>query len=61
MKSLMNCGESGWYILKKGMKIADVDPRTDVYWRTVSDKARCIGGTALEAFLYLTNQIEVST
>jgi xanthine dehydrogenase accessory factor len=37
----------------EGMKVADVDPRTDVDWRTVSDKARCLGGAALEAYLYL--------
>ncbi|MDR2923574.1 MAG: EF2563 family selenium-dependent molybdenum hydroxylase system protein [Treponema sp.] len=35
----------------KGMKIADMDPRTDVDWRTISDKARCLGGAALEAYL----------
>lgn len=37
----------------KGMKVADVDPRTDTDWRTISDKARCIGGGVLEACLYL--------
>jgi xanthine dehydrogenase accessory factor len=37
----------------QGMKIADMDPRTDVDWHTISDKARCIGGAALEAYLYL--------
>ena len=40
----------------EGMKIADVDPRTDVDWRTISDKARCIGGTALEAYYMLRNR-----
>jgi len=40
----------------KGMKVADIDPRTDVDWRTVSDKARCLGGATLEAYFYL-NQI----
>ena len=39
----------------EGMKIADIDPRVDVDWRTISDKARCIGGAALEAFFYLSN------
>lgn len=39
----------------KGMKVADIDPRTDVDWRTVSDKARCLGGAALEAYFYLKN------
>jgi xanthine dehydrogenase accessory factor len=34
----------------KGMKIADIDPRTDVDWRTISDKARCLGGAALEGY-----------
>ena len=38
----------------RGMKIADMDPRLDVDWRTISDKARCLGGAALEAFYYLT-------
>ncbi len=37
----------------KGMKVADIDPRTDVDWRTISDKARCLGGAALEAYFYL--------
>ena len=41
----------------KGMKIADIDPRLDVNWRTISDKARCIGGAALEAFFYLSNSM----
>ena len=39
----------------QGMKIADMDPRTDVDWRSISDKARCLGGAALEAFLFLQN------
>jgi xanthine dehydrogenase accessory factor len=37
-------------IVPKGMKIADIDPRTDVDWHTISDKARCLGGAALEAY-----------
>lgn len=37
----------------KGMKIADIDPRLDVDWHTISDKARGLGGAALEAYLYL--------
>ncbi len=41
--------------VRKGTKIADVDPRTDVDWRTISDKARCIGGAVLEAYLYLSS------
>jgi xanthine dehydrogenase accessory factor len=36
----------------EGMKIADIDPRIDVDWRTISDKARCLGGAALEAYFY---------
>lgn len=36
-----------------GMKCADIDPRVDSDWRTISDKARCIGGGVLEAYLYL--------
>lgn len=39
--------------IHKGMKAADIDPRTDVDWRTISDKARCLGGAALEAYFYL--------
>ena len=37
----------------KGMKVADIDSRTYVDWNTISDKARCIGGAALEAYYYL--------
>ncbi len=44
----------GFFVLQ-GMKVADVDPRLDVDWRTISDKARCLGGAALEAYLYLKN------
>lgn len=40
----------------KGMKIADIDPRTDVDFNTISDKARNVGGAALEAFLYLRSK-----
>jgi len=43
--------------VSKGMKIADLDPRLDVDWHTISDKARCVGGAALEAFLYLSNHV----
>jgi xanthine dehydrogenase accessory factor len=43
--------------VSKGMKVADVDPRLDVNWRTISDKARCLGGAALEAFFLLQNRI----
>ncbi|MCL2033238.1 MAG: selenium-dependent molybdenum cofactor biosynthesis protein YqeB [Oscillospiraceae bacterium] len=37
----------------RGIKTADVDPRKDSDCRTITDKARCIGGGALEAYLYL--------
>lgn len=40
----------------KGMKVADIDPRQDVDWHTISDKARCLGGAALEAYLYLAGR-----
>ena len=39
--------------VSKGMKVADIDSRTDIDWRTISDKARCLGGAALEAYYYL--------
>ncbi|MFV0414033.1 MAG: hypothetical protein ACK5L3_12345 [Oscillospiraceae bacterium] len=45
------------FMVPQGMKIADVDPRTDVDWNTISDKARCLGGAALEAYLYLKRTI----
>jgi len=41
--------------VRKGLKVADIDPRTNVDWRTISDKARCLGGSALEAYLYLSH------
>lgn len=36
-----------------GMKIGDIDPRCNVDIHTISDKARCLGGAALEAYLFL--------
>ncbi|OEH84304.1 hypothetical protein BHU72_10850 [Desulfuribacillus stibiiarsenatis] len=40
----------------KGMKIADVDPRSqEQYCYTISDKARAVAGGLLEAILYLTD------
>lgn len=38
------------YPVKKGMKIADIDPRREEYENcfTISDKARCIAGSVLE-------------
>lgn len=43
------------YPVTKGFKIADIDPRLEEYNNcfTISDKARCIAGGALEALLYL--------
>lgn len=40
----------------KGMKIADIDPRVDVDWHTISDKARAIGGGALEGFFTMKHR-----
>ena len=47
------------YFVTKGFKIADIDPRMDEYENcfTISDKARSVGGGALEAILTLKNQI----
>lgn len=42
----------------EGMKIADVDPRLDSDCNSISDKARCLGGAALEAYLHLRNRRE---
>ncbi len=42
--------------VSKGMKVADIDPRVDVDWRAISDKARCLGGAALEAYLHLLDK-----
>ena len=36
-----------------GMKVADIDPRVDIDCNTISDKARCIAGSVLEAILHL--------
>lgn len=45
----------GFYV-KKGMKVADVDPRLDQVENctTISDKARTIAGGVLEAILHLS-------
>jgi xanthine dehydrogenase accessory factor len=41
----------------KGLKIGDIDPRGDVsYCFTISDKARTIAGSVLEAILRIFNQ-----
>jgi len=39
--------------VSKGLKIADIDPRNDVDYNKISDKARCIGGATLEAYFFL--------
>lgn len=46
------------YPVTKGFKIADIDPRIDEYSNcfTVSDKARCVAGGALEAILHLKKE-----
>ena len=49
LRGLIQAGIS----IPRGTKAADVDPRIDVDWTTISDKARCIGGGALEAYLNL--------
>ncbi len=43
------------YFVTEGFKIADIDPRKSEYENcfTISDKARCIAGSVLEALLYL--------
>lgn len=41
------------YVATAGMKSGDVDPRRDVNYYTVSDKARALGGAVLEAICRL--------
>lgn len=43
------------YPVTEGLKIIDIDPRKGEYENcfTISDKARCIAGSVLEALLYL--------
>ncbi len=43
------------YPVTRGFKIADIDPRESEYKNcfTISDKARCIAGSVLEALLWL--------
>jgi len=47
------------YQVPKGFKIGDIDPRKDQQQNchTISDKARNIGGSALEAVLYLRRKV----
>ena len=44
--------------VKKGLKIADIDPRLKEVnnYTTISDKARAIGGGVLEAIFYMKNK-----
>ena len=44
------------YPVKKGLKIADVDPRVKEQENCyhISDKARCVAGGVLEAILHLS-------
>ncbi len=44
------------HIVSKGMKIGDIDPRENIEsgLNTISDKARCISGSVLEAILVLS-------
>lgn len=46
------------YAVKEGFKIADIDPRSDQYQNcfTISDKARCIAGGAVEAIMQLKGE-----
>lgn len=47
------------YAVTKGFKIADIDPRKEerINCFTVSDKARCLGGSTLTALLYLLHRL----
>jgi xanthine dehydrogenase accessory factor len=43
-------------VVQRGLKIGDIDPRGNVdYCHTISDKARAIGGSVLEAILRVFN------
>lgn len=46
------------YAVKKGLKIADIDPRLDEADNcfTISDKARCVAGGVLEAIMHLRKE-----
>ena len=42
--------------VRQGLKLGDIDPRGNVdYCHTISDKARAIGGSVLEAILRVYN------
>ncbi len=39
--------------VEKGMKVGDIDPRgNEIDWKTISDKARSVGGGVLEAIMH---------
>ncbi len=42
--------------VRKGLKVCDIDPRIDVDFNTISDKARALGGAALEAYFYVSER-----
>lgn len=44
----------------RGFKTADIDPRLDSDCHTISDKARCLGGAALEGYLYFRKSLWLS-
>ncbi|WP_233541797.1 selenium-dependent molybdenum cofactor biosynthesis protein YqeB [Coprobacillus sp. AF33-1AC] len=46
------------YVVTKGFKMADIDPRVNEYQNcfTISDKARCIAGGVVEAILHLKRE-----
>lgn len=50
------------YYVTKGFKIADIDPRKEEYKHcfTISDKARSVGGGALEALLNLMRKNKIN-
>lgn len=45
------------YYVPKGMKVADIDPRDYVDFRTISDKARSVGRGVLEAYIILNRRL----
>jgi xanthine dehydrogenase accessory factor len=44
------------YYVKSGLKLGDIEPRIDTDCYTITDKARAIGGSVLEAALILLNR-----
>ena len=49
IRGMLREGFPAW----KGLKMADVDPREDADWHTVSDKALAVAGGVLEALLQM--------